>query len=365
MLIAMIAHPPAFGLKLKSVDDSAARVMPGIKDVFTIKTYQEDYSKHMFDVTAFNELVVVVGSTTWEVMKARKALKLEWEPFGDYNETFAHYITGNKSTVKVPSGLESTSKHAQAMASLSAKSGKVVRKDGDPGAAFKKAAKVIERSYSAPFLAHNTMEPMNFFAHVTEDKAELAGPVQTPEYMEKSVAARLGLPLEKVDIKMTRMGGGFGRRLYGHFLVEVAVISQKMKAPVKLIYTREDDMTFGSYRPSYHALYRAALDANNNLIAFHVRAGGIPESPLFANRFPAGSVENYLAEEWSIPSNISIGAFRAPRSNFIAGAEQAFLDEVAEAAGKDPIAFRLELLDRVRKHPVGQNNDYEVDRYAG
>jgi len=365
MLIAMIAHPPAFGLKLKSVDDSAARVMPGIKDVFTIKTYQEDYSKHMFDVTAFNELVVIVGSTTWEVMNARKALKLEWEPFGDYNETFAHYITGNKSTVKVPSGLESTSKHAQAMASLSAKSGKVVRKDGDPGAAFKKAAKVIERSYSAPFLAHNTMEPMNFFAHVTEDKAELAGPVQTPEYMEKSVAARLGLPLEKVDIKMTRMGGGFGRRLYGHFLVEVAVISQKMKAPVKLIYTREDDMTFGTYRPSYHALYRAALDANNNLIAFHVRAGGIPESPLFANRFPAGSVENYLAEEWSIPSNISIGAFRAPRSNFIAGAEQAFLDEVAEAAGKDPIAFRLELLDRVRKHPVGQNNDYEVDRYAG
>src|SRR5260221_8932046 len=233
MLIAMIAHPPAFGLKLKSVDDSAARVMPGIKDVFTIKTYQEDYSKHMFDVTAFNELVVVVGNTTWEVMNARKALKLEWEPFGDYNETFAHYITGNKSIVKVPSGLESTSKHAQAMAGLSAKSGKVVRKDGDPEAAFKKAAKVIERSYSAPFLAHNTMEPMNFFAHVTEDKAELAGPVQTPEYMEKSVAARLGLPLEKVDIKMTRMGGGFGRRLYGHFLVEVAVISQKMKAPVK------------------------------------------------------------------------------------------------------------------------------------
>jgi isoquinoline 1-oxidoreductase beta subunit len=128
------------------------------------------------------------------------------------------------------------------MASLSAKPGKVVRKDGDPNAAFKKAAKVIERSYSAPFLAHNTMEPMNFFAHVTEDKAELAGPVQTPEYMEKSVAARLGLPLEKIDIKMTRMGGGFGRRLYGHFLVEVAVISQKMKAPVKLIYTREDDI---------------------------------------------------------------------------------------------------------------------------
>jgi isoquinoline 1-oxidoreductase beta subunit len=179
------------------------------------------------------------------------------------------------------------------------------------------------------------------------------------------VAARLGLPLEKVDIKMTRMGGGFGRRLYGNFLVEAAVISQKVGAPVKLIYTREDDMTFGTYRPAYHAVYRAALDENNNLIAFHVRAGGIPESPLFANRFPAGSVDNYLAEDWSVASNISIGAFRAPRSNFIAGVEQAFLDEVAEAAGKDPIDFRLTLLDRAMKNPVGENNDYEADRYAG
>jgi isoquinoline 1-oxidoreductase beta subunit len=161
------------------------------------------------------------------------------------------------------------------------------------------------------------------------------------------------------------MGGGFGRRLYGHFMVECAVISQKMKTPIKLIYSREDDMTTGVYRPSYHALYRAALDDKGNLIAFHVRAGGIPESPLFANRFPAGAVENYLAEEWSADSNISIGAFRAPRSNFIAGAEQAFLDEVAEAAGKDPIDFRLELLNRARNNPVGKDNDYDAGRYAG
>ncbi len=365
MLVAMVANPPAFGLKLKSYDDAAARSMPGIKDIFTIKTYQEDYSKHMFDASVFNEPVVVVGNTTWEVMNARKALKLEWEPFAEYNESYAHFITGDKTAVKVPAGLESSAKHSQLMAALSAKPGKVVRRDGNPEAAFKKAAKVIERTYTAPFLAHNTMEPMNFFADVTAEKAELAGPIQTPEYMEKSAAARLGLPLEKIDIKMTRMGGGFGRRLYGHFLVEAAVISQKMKAPIKLIYTREDDMAFGIYRPAYHAVYRAALDANNNLIGFHVKAGGIPESPLFANRFPAGSVENYLAEEWSMESNISIGAFRAPRSNFIAGAEQAFLDEVAEASGKDPIEFRLELLDHADKNPVGEGNDYEAKRYAG
>jgi isoquinoline 1-oxidoreductase beta subunit len=241
----------------------------------------------------------------------------------------------------------------------------VVRKDGNPEAAFARAAKVIERSYSCPFLAHNCMEPMNFFADVTADRAELIGPIQTPELMEKSAAARLGLPLDKVDIQMTRQGGGFGRRLYGHFLVEAAAISQKMKAPVKLVYTREDDMTFGNYRPAYHATYRAALDADNNLIGFHVRAGGIPESPLFANRFPAGAVENYLAEGWAMDSNISIGAFRAPRSNFIAGAEQSFLDEVAEEMGKDPIDFRLELLQRAEKNPVGEKNDYEAARYAG
>jgi isoquinoline 1-oxidoreductase beta subunit len=140
-----------------------------------------------------------------------------------------------------------------------------------------------------------------------------------------------------------------------------------MNRPVKLVYTREDDMSFGIYRPTYTATYRAALDENNNLVAFHVKAGGIPESPLgrAANRFPAGAVDNYLAEEWAIDSNITIGAFRAPRSNFLAGAEQSFLDEVAEAAGKDPIAFRLALLDRAKNDPVGENNAYEADRYAG
>lgn len=364
MLIATIAHPPAFGLKLKSIDDSAARAMPGIRDIFTIKTYEDDYPRHGFDTAAFNELVVVVGNTTWEVMNARKALMLEYEPFEEHNHAYGGR-DGEINYRKVPAGLENTPDHKAKMEELGATLAKVARRDGDPESAFKNAAKIIERSYSAPFLAHNTMEPMNFFAHVTPEKAELVGPVQTPESMEKSVAARLGMPLEKIDIQMTRMGGGFGRRLYGHFLVEAAVISQKMNAPVKLVYSREDDMSFGNYRPAYYATYRAALDANNQLLAFHVRAGGIPESPLSANRFPAGAVDNYLAENWSIESNISVGAFRAPRSNFIAGAEQAFLDELAEAMGKDPIAFRLELLERAEKNPVGENNDYEASRYAG
>jgi isoquinoline 1-oxidoreductase beta subunit len=107
------------------------------------------------------------------------------------------------------------------------------------------------------------------------------------------------------------------------------------------------------------------LDADNNLIAFHVKTGGIPQSPLHENRFPAGAVENYLAEDWTIDSNLTVGSFRAPSSNFMAAAEQSFLDEVAEAAGKDPIDFRLELMERAEKNPVGENNDYEPERYAG
>lgn len=362
-LIAMITHAPAFGMRLKSVDDAAARKMPGILDVFTINTYNEGYAKQFSDTIAFNELVVVVGNSTWEVMNAKKALRMEWVPFEGYDDLF---VAGESTVARpVPAGLESSSAHIEKMAQMATGTVNVARRDGNPEAAFKNAAQIIERTYTAPFIAHNTLEPMNFFAHVTEEKALLVGPIQTPEFMEKSVAARLGLPLDKIDIQMTRQGGGFGRRLYGHFVVEAALISQKMKAPVKLIYSREDDMSFGNYRPAYHATYRAALDADKNLIGFHVRAGGIPESPLAANRFPAGAIDNYLAEDWSVPSNISVGAWRAPRSNFIAGAEQAFLDELAEAMGKDPFALRLELLKRAKDNPVGENNDYDAARYAG
>ncbi|MDO1449253.1 molybdopterin-dependent oxidoreductase [Rhodocytophaga aerolata] len=366
MLIAMIAFPPAFGLKVKSVDDGAVKAMPGIKDVFTIKTLADDYERNFFDTTSFTELVVVVGNTTWEVMNAKKALKVEWEKIADTTIALAGR-GGSKQTVTIPAGLESTEGHLAKMAQMAKKPGKELRKDGDPEGVFKKATKVIERTYTAPFLAHNAMEPVNCFAHVTAEKAEIVAPIQAPEIISQTLVARLGLPKEKIHIKLARMGGGFGQRAYGHHLVEAAVISQKLNAPVKLVYTREDDMTYGIYRPTYTATYKAALDENNNMIAYQVKAGGIPESPLgfSQNRFPAGAVDNYLAEEWVINSNITIGAFRAPRSNFLGAVEQAFLDEVAQLAGKDPIEFRLELLERAKKSPVGKQNDYDPDRYAG
>ncbi|MDN5205479.1 molybdopterin-dependent oxidoreductase [Fulvivirgaceae bacterium BMA10] len=343
MLTAMIIHAPAFGMKLKSYDASAVKSMPGIKDVITVQTEVEE--RQWSDTNAFTEIVAVVGNSTWEVMKAKKALNVEWE-----------WDTPG----------ENTDEHAQEFVKILESSAKEpARLDGNPKDAFKNAAQVVERFFSAPLLAHNTLEPMNFFAHVTSDKALLVGPIQTPEYLSKSAASVLGLDEKQITIQMTRMGGGFGRRLYGHFGIEAAVISQKIGAPIKLVYTREDDMTQGTYRPSYLVKYRAALDEDNNLIGIHIKGTGSHGSPIFANRFPAGTVDNYLAENLNFQTNISAGAWRAPRSNFMAGAEQAFLDEVAETAGKDPIDFRLELFDRAINNPVGERNDYDPERYAG
>jgi isoquinoline 1-oxidoreductase beta subunit len=363
MLIAMIEHPPAFGMKLKSFDASETLKMPGIKDVFSQQLYPDGYEQAGFDTRTFNDLLVVVGRSTWEVMNARKKLKVTWEPISDTKETITG--RGGKREVTVPAGLESTSAQLAKMAEYPKKPAQQLRKDGDPETAFKNAARIIERTYTAPFLAHNCMEPMNCFAHVTDEKALLVGPHQAPGWIEPTLSKILNLPPDKIEIQMSRMGGGFGLRAYGHYMTEAALISKKVKSPVKLVYSREDDMTYGIYRPMYTATYRAALDANKNLIAFHVKGGGIPENPIHANRFPAGAVDNYLAEGWEIPTNITIGAFRAPRSNFNAAAEQSFLDELAEVMGKDPIDFRLELLKRAKENPVGKNNEYDVDRYVG
>lgn len=363
MLIAMIEHPPAFGMKLAGFDATEAKKMPGIKDVFSLKLYEDGFEQAGFDTRTFNDLLVIVGKTTWEVMQARKKLKANWAPITESKETVAGFR--GKTEVVIPARLESTAEQLALMAEYAKKPAKELRKDGDPETAFKNAAQVLERTYNAPFLAHNCMEPMNFFAHVTDDSALVVGPLQAPGWVEPTLSKLLKLPPEKIEIRMTRMGGGFGLRAYGHYVYEAALISKKVQAPVKLVYSREDDMTYGIYRPMYTATYRAALDANKNLIGFHVKGGGIPENPIHQNRFPAGAVDNYLAEGWEIPTNITIGAFRAPRSNFNAAAEQSFLDELAELMGKDPIDFRLELLKRAKEKPVGTNNEYDADRYAG
>ncbi len=343
MKLAMIEHPPSFGMKVKSFNENELKAMDGIQDAFIVDVSIAE--PEWFDVNGFTDLIAIIGDSTWQLMEAKKALKVDWETVA---------------------ALENDQIHAEQLeAAMKKRGGEDSRKDGDPDAAFKKANKVIERTYTSPFMAHNCLEPMNFFAHVTDTSAELIGPTQTPESLEKSVSKLLGMPIENITVNMTRMGGGFGRRLYVHFGVEAAAISRKLGAPVKLIYTREDDMTQGTYRPRYVTTYKAGLDKDNNLVAFSVKGAGLPEGPVFPDRFPAGTVDNYLGETISGNTNVTTGAWRAPKSHFIAGAEQSFIDEVAELAGKDPIDFRLELFERAKTNPVGKAFDYDPDRYAG
>ena len=343
MLLAMIEHPPAFGMKVKNFNKEEIKAMEGIQDAFVVDTTIPEPG--WADVNAFKQLIAIVGNSTWQLMQAKKMLRVNWENVN---------------------ALESSEMHEQRLIK-DLERGEIAesRKDGNPDAAFAKATKVIERTYSSPFIAHNTLEPMNFFADVKENSVELIGPTQTPKALEDSVSKLLEIPAENITVSITRIGGGFGRRLYVHFGVEAAAISKRMGAPIKLIYTREDDMTQGTYRPAYRSVYKAGLDKNNNLIAFSVKGVGLPEGPVFPNRFPAGAVDNYLAEKKMSRTNISTGAWRAPRSNFTAGAEQAFIDEVAEAAEKDPIDFRLELFEKAINNPVGKKYDYDAERYAG
>ena len=224
MLLAMVQHPPAFGLKLKSFDAAQALKMPGIKAVFSFKVFEDGTERGLFETRTFNELVAIVGNSTWEVMNARKKLKVSWEPTADVKEVIN--MRGNKHEELTPAGLESTVAQFARMAERAKQPATVLRKDGDPETAFKSAAQVLERTYTAPFLAHNTMEPMNCFAHVTAEKALFVGPLQAPGFAEETLAARFGLPKDKIDIQMTRMGGGFGRRAYPHYMVEAGVISQ-------------------------------------------------------------------------------------------------------------------------------------------
>lgn len=326
MLYGVVARPPAFGMKIKSVNDSRTKAMPGIKQVIR-----------------FGNKVAVLGTSTWEVLKGRERLNIEWE---------------------VDTKLESSADHDAKMAELLTKPlEKPQRKDGDALAQFAGAHKVIESKFEAPFLPHAPMEPMNFFADVREDSAELIGPTQNPGSARNAAAQVLGLTPDKVSVMMTRMGGGFGRRLNADFAGEAAEISKLAKSPVKIMWTREDDMTGGIYRPACHYTYKAALDDKGNVKAFHIRGAGLNVgNPLRENNFPAGAFEHFLAEGHNQQSNITTGPWRAPVHNFLAFAEQSFVDEIAIATGKDPVQMRLDWLAQAEKSPVG-NVPYKVDRF--
>ncbi|WP_086476767.1 xanthine dehydrogenase family protein molybdopterin-binding subunit [Arenibacter amylolyticus] len=348
MVYAAVLRPPAFGQQLESFDDTAARAMPGVIDVIRIgekaKQLTSGESNNWTVALANSDKVVVIAKTTWEALKAKEAIKAKW-------------------IENTP--LESTEyQDKQLLGLLDGKKFETLRKDGDINKAFAQADQILERTYESPFLPHNCMEPMNYFANVTDEKIHLVGPVQTPEFAATAVAGMLGRDVKDVHLEMTRMGGGFGRRLYGDFVYEAAEISNAIKKPVKLIYSREDDMTAGTYRPAIKYRIKAAIK-DGAVTAYYLKEAAINANMygLIPNFFPAGAIDNYQVDVANYKSNITTGAWRAPYTNFLAFAEQSFFDELAETMEVDPIQLRLDLLQKV-KGTTDQRIEYSPERLA-
>lgn len=331
MVIASVLRPPAFGKKLESFDDSSAKKMEGVIDVIRFGDFKGGGDK-----------VAVLANTTWQAMKAKEALSAEWSD---------------------GTPMESTSNHDKLLTDLlDGTSFNTLRKDGDVEKAFRNADQVVERTYESPFLPHNCMEPMNFYANVSADKIHLVGPIQTPERTAARVAELLERNVEEVHLEMSRMGGGFGRRLYGDFVLEAAEISHLAKKPVKVVYSREDDMSAGIYRPAIKYRIKAALK-DGKISGYHLKEASINSNMygLIPNFFPAGALENYQVDVAKYDSNITTGAWRAPYTNFLSFAEQSFFDEIAETLEIDPVQMRLDMLQKV-KGTTDERIQYSAER---
>ena len=328
MQYAVVLRPPSFGMRLKSFNASKAKEVNGVEDV-----------------VEFDNKIAVLANSTWAAMKGQKALDAEWQSDGSLENTDFHNRT--------------------LLALLDKKGEEPVRKDGDIENKFKEADEVVERIYEAPFLPHNCLEPMNFFADVTDTKVDLYGPIQTPEGTRKQVAKRLERDENEISIGMSRMGGGFGRRLYGDFVLEAAVISDKTRKPVQLIFSREDDMTAGIYRPATKYKIKAGLK-DGKVTSYQLIEAAINRNMYgrLPNNFPAGAIADYQVDNHKYESNISTGAWRAPYTNFLAFAEQSFFDEVAELTNTDPVDLRLQLLNDAKKGIAPEGN-YDPDKFIG
>ncbi|MBT3742145.1 MAG: molybdopterin-dependent oxidoreductase [Polaribacter sp.] len=334
MVYASVLRPPIFGQKLESFDASEAKKINGVLDVIIIgekvRKYIQLGKKNWTFKLSETDKVVVIAENTWAAIKGKKVLSAIW-------------LDDTK--------LESTEDHDNILTKiLDTKKSNIRREDGNVEKAFSTADKVVEKTYHSPFLPHNCMEPMNFYADVTADKIHLVGPVQTPEYAAAVVADMLGYNVNNVHLEMTRMGGGFGRRLYGDFVYEAAEISAVIKKPVKLISTREDDMTTGIYKPSVKYRIKAALK-DGKVTSYHLKEAAIGSNMYgsIPNFFPAGCIPNYKVETGNYKSNITTGAWRAPYTNFLAFAEQSFFDELAIELNVDPIQLRIDLLQNVKE----------------
>jgi isoquinoline 1-oxidoreductase beta subunit len=312
MVYASVLRPPSFGKKLASFDDQNSKQINGV-----------------LDVIKFGDKIAVLGTNTWAAMKGKKALICKWKSNTKLESTEDH----NKELLKILNGNKF----------------KVNREDGNIEKAFLSSDKNIERTYESPFLPHNCMEPMNFYANVTSDKVHLVGPIQTPAWTASKISKLLDRKPEEIHLEMTRMGGGFGRRLYGDFAEEAAQISSLANKPVKVVFSREDDMAAGIYRPAIKYRIKASIK-DGKITGYHLKEAAINGNMygLIPNFFPAGCIPNYKVSTANYQSKITTGAWRAPYTNFLAFAEQSFFNELASELGKDHPSLLIELLQNVK-----------------
>jgi len=290
--------------------------------------------------------VAVVATSTWAAIKGREALRVSWD--------------------EGPGRDESSKSLAEQFRRLAATPGKVLADRGDVGAAFASARTKVDVVYEAPFLAHATLEPQNCVAHVRDGRCEVWGPLQMPTSGSEVIASALGIPRENVAIHVTRIGGGFGRRLMSDYAVEAAVISREVGAPVQVVWTREDDLRHDYYRPASYHHVRAGLDDSGRIGVWHhhlmstsrntYRRGPHPEdtetygllAPVnpdpkkqFEYDFQPTLIPNCRVEYTEATTNVATGAWRAPSHNFNAFVIESIVDELAHAAKVDSIALRL------------------------
>jgi len=340
MLYAVFEKCPAFGGKVIRANLAAIRALPGVRDAFVIEGGRGGAAGG--DLRGLLPGVAIVAESTWAAFSARKQLQVEWDEGPVAQQSWAGF-KAQAETLAKQAGREQ------------------LRRDGDVRQALAAAAKTVEAAYSYPFISHASFEPQNCTAWWKPESGELElwAPTQNPVAGQNLVASTLGLAKEKISLHITRSGGGFGRRLSADYIVEAAAIAQKVKAPVKLTWSREDDLRHDHFRPGGFHFLRGGVDAAGKLTAWHnhfvtfanrVEREGqsvlVPGSgaSLSGDEFPGRWAANCLLEQTALECGIPMGPWRAPGSCVFAWVFHSFIDELAHAAGRDPLDFRLELL---------------------
>jgi isoquinoline 1-oxidoreductase subunit beta len=333
MLYAVFQKCPVYGGKVKSANLDELLKMPGVRHAFVIDGNLTTTASGVDPSgSALEPGVAIVADRWWQAQTARKSLKVDWDTSGCMLQNSAD----------IAAKAEELSKQAPA---------NTLRSEGDPEGALKSAAKVVEAGYSYPFIAHATLEPQGTTASYKDGKLEMWTTSQTPGGGKRGVSQIVGIAPADITVHQMRVGGGFGRRLNNDYMTEAAWIAKKVEAPVKLLWSREDDFGHDFYRPAGFQYMKAGLDDSGKVVAWRhnfVTFGDGTKTASSANLpiniFPAGYVPNYGQYMTAMPLGVKTGPLRAPGDNAHAFVVESFVDEVAIAAGKDPLALRIELL---------------------